>query len=76
MHHDDDLYPDATDYDAFRFSRELERRDEGSTDEVSKKEPLPAVHTSKSYLGFGHGQHSWYAANRCRNFFLNHAVGS
>ena len=48
VHHDDDRYPDAARYDAFRFARPT---DDGK--------PCSLVSTSEHFMGFSHGSHAW-----------------
>ena len=51
-HLNEDIYPDAVKFDAFRFSRM--RSEEG---EATKHQ---YVTTSVDYIAFGHGRHAWY----------------
>lgn len=63
VQHDEDLYENANNYDAFRYSRPREeyetraseRRD---ADEALKMAKLGMVTTSDAHLAFGHGRHA------------------
>lgn len=46
VHHDDDIYPRAHEYDPYRFH-------------ATVHSPT-MVTTSAEYLVFGHGKHSWF----------------
>ncbi|KAH8686129.1 cytochrome P450 [Tricladium varicosporioides] len=65
LHHDDDFYPEANTYDAFRFSRA--REDSVPSSQLSNKQNLAkvleqrnlsTVTTSDRFLSFGHGRHA------------------
>ncbi|KEY73815.1 hypothetical protein S7711_03114 [Stachybotrys chartarum IBT 7711] len=64
IHHDSAFYDNASQYDAFRFSRQFE----GPKDEVEKQkgERDSITANNKSFLAFGYGRHAcpgrWYAA--------------
>ncbi|KAI0425470.1 cytochrome P450 [Xylaria sp. FL1042] len=66
IHHDDEVYPDAMRYDAFRFVRGQE------TDETTggKKRPQGLVNTSETFLSFSHGSHAcpgrFFATNQLK----------
>ena len=51
MHHDDAYYPNADEFDPFRFSRMREIEGEGTKHQF--------VNTSLEYIPFGHGKHAW-----------------
>ena len=68
IHHDESFYPRAHEYDAFRFSKPLEKngadsrkseKDVSKTSNGSSGNPLSLVTTSDTFLGFGHGRHAW-----------------
>lgn len=52
VHHDDDRYPDAATYDAFRFARPAD-------DDNNNGKPCTLVSTSEHFMGFSHGSHAW-----------------
>ncbi|TDZ16937.1 Cytochrome P450 monooxygenase gloP [Colletotrichum orbiculare MAFF 240422] len=63
LHHDDELTPQATEYDAFRTSRQREAYDakppsERSLEEGLRLKNLGMVTTSDAHLPFGHGRHA------------------
>ncbi|KAM0256202.1 hypothetical protein ACHAPA_012249 [Fusarium lateritium] len=63
VHHDEDLYQNAHEYDAFRYSRirqsyDLKPNEEKSEDETVKMMNLSMVSTSDKHLAFGHGRHA------------------
>ncbi len=76
IHHDEGLYSQAYEYDAFRFSRPLEdaiasclaRGEEHTSSSAPKRDDLDSsqgkleslVTTSERFLSFGHGRHAWY----------------
>lgn len=75
IHHDENFYPQAHEYDAFRFSKPLEIMkgskqidvDEGAPEEDtskptngSRRNRTSLVTTSDIFLSFGHGRHAWY----------------
>jgi cytochrome P450 len=49
VHHDEELYASALEYDPFRFV----------TPPGGVKKPLALVTTSDTFLGFSHGSHAW-----------------
>lgn len=53
IHTDEDNYPNATQFDPFRFSTVRE-------DNQSTKRHL--VSTATDFIPFGHGKHSWYVS--------------
>jgi cytochrome P450 len=53
IHTDENIYPNALEFDGFRFSRMRERDGESAKHHSSN--------TSHDFLYFGHGQHAWYA---------------
>lgn len=55
VHHDNDIYADATTYDAFRFAKGSDSSGSG----ISKPQAL--INTSDHFMGFSHGTHAWYA---------------
>lgn len=61
---DEDLFPNADKYDAFRYSREREAyearpaEDRDSADALKLKQSS-IVTTSEKHLPFGHGRHAW-----------------
>ncbi|KAI0096813.1 cytochrome P450 [Hypoxylon sp. NC0597] len=63
IHHDEDVYPNANSYNAFRFAR-------GDSGDVERKEPQGLVNTSEKFLGFSHGSHAcpgrFFAANQLK----------
>jgi cytochrome P450 len=71
IHHDNDIYPNANTYDAFRFSRAREEslasieeaeilNELGEKDfsKVLESKNLSIVTTSETFLPFGHGRHA------------------
>lgn len=48
IHHDNDHYPDAAMYNAFRFAQPSD-----------DKKPCALVSTSEHFMGFSHGSHAW-----------------
>ncbi|KAK9773237.1 putative Cytochrome P450 [Seiridium cardinale] len=58
VHHDNNVYEDATTYDAFRFV------------EAKDGKPLAFVTTSEKFMGFSHGSHAcpgrFFAANQLK----------
>ncbi|OTA79575.1 hypothetical protein M434DRAFT_381859 [Hypoxylon sp. CO27-5] len=63
IHHDEDIYPNANSYDAFRFAK-------GNSVELERKDPQGLVNTSEKFLGFSHGSHAcpgrFFAANQLK----------
>ncbi|KAI1139327.1 cytochrome P450 [Hypoxylon sp. FL0543] len=63
IHHDEDIYPNANKYDAFRFAR-------GNSSGPERREPQGLVNTSEKFLGFSHGAHAcpgrFFAANQLK----------
>lgn len=73
IHHDESFYPRAHEYDAFRFSRSLEKIEDSNeiyvdgkaSEDTSKTSNGPRhnlsslVTTSDTFLSFGHGRHAW-----------------
>ncbi|KAI1372115.1 cytochrome P450 [Hypoxylon crocopeplum] len=62
IHHDEDIYPNANSYDAFRFARQ-----EPNSEQTP---PRALVNTSEKFMGFSHGSHScpgrFFAANQLK----------
>ncbi|KAI1344443.1 cytochrome P450 [Xylariaceae sp. FL0016] len=62
VHHDEENYPNAMKYDAFRFVESKERD--------KRVIPQGLVNTSESFLGFSHGRHAcpgrFFAANQLK----------
>lgn len=67
IHHDNNIYPSAQTYDAFRFSRARAAATERSATRAASKEELAkvleaknlsTVTTSETFLSFGHGRHA------------------
>lgn len=61
---DDDLYPGANKYDAFRYSRDREAYEAKPAEERDNAEALKLkqsaiVTTSDIHIPFGHGRHAW-----------------
>jgi hypothetical protein len=52
---DEEIYPNAHEFDGFRFSRLREK--EGDDDVLAARHQL--VTTSPELLGFGLGRHAW-----------------
>ncbi|KAI9858930.1 MAG: hypothetical protein M1813_007232 [Trichoglossum hirsutum] len=50
IHHDEDIYPRAVEYDPFRFYNMAQNQECASKSMVT---------TSPEYLAFGHGKHAW-----------------
>lgn len=63
IHHDNEYYKDALQYDAFRFSREFESPE--SSHRQSTHQDL-SVNVNEHFITFGHGRHTcpgrWYTA--------------
>lgn len=66
IHHDGDLYDDADEYDALRFARRREARDEPGGDAepaaaagAAGATPLGMVSMSDHFFSFGHGRFTW-----------------
>ena len=53
-HYDNSIYPDAEQYNPFRFTQDINDR----VGAVHPK-PLPLVSTTNEYLAFSHGNHAW-----------------
>ncbi|KAJ4312888.1 hypothetical protein N0V84_009697 [Fusarium piperis] len=74
IHHDEDIYPNAYTFDAFRFSRPHEN---GTVDEDEKNAHLLAS-PSEDYLSFGFGRHAcpgrYFAAVETKLFLAYIAV--
>lgn len=51
-HLDDNVYPEASTFNGFRFSDTREEEGEELKNQM--------VATSLDYLSFGHGRHAWY----------------
>lgn len=63
VHHDESVYSNAYEFDAFRFSSpsELSKPYEAESDDTSKKKKAFSMVTSTDYfMGFSHGRHIWY----------------
>ena len=59
IHHDEEFYPNASMYDAFRFSRPQEEVDMSSdVGSKDKENRVSMVSASETYLPFGLGRHS------------------
>jgi cytochrome P450 len=50
-HLNDDIYPNAHQFDGFRFAKIREAEGQGTTNQF--------VATSNDYIAFGHGKHAW-----------------
>ncbi|KAI1349019.1 cytochrome P450 [Xylaria sp. FL0043] len=65
IHHDEEVYPDAMRYDAFRFVPGQETDETGG-----KKKPQGLVNTSETFLSFSHGSHAcpgrFFATNQLK----------
>ncbi|KAI2627776.1 cytochrome P450 [Hypoxylon sp. NC1633] len=63
IHHDEDIYPHANQYDAFRFARH-------DSSSAEKKIPQSLINTSEIFMGFSHGSHAcpgrFFAANQLK----------
>ncbi|RSL68712.1 hypothetical protein CEP54_002755 [Fusarium duplospermum] len=74
IHHDEDIYPNAYTFDAFRFSRPHEN----GTLAEDKKEAHLLVSPSEDYLAFGFGRHAcpgrYFAAVETKLFLAYMAV--
>lgn len=60
LHHDEDLYPGAGQFKAFRFA-DMHNGDHGQVDtrnDVPDGANLQFIATNERYLGFGHGKHA------------------
>ena len=57
MHFDDRLYPEAQKYNPFRFVRVEKKTEDDAQLKLGKNQSLS--NTSETFLGFGHGRHSW-----------------
>ncbi|KAI3536949.1 cytochrome P450 [Colletotrichum paranaense] len=87
LHHDDELNPNAREYDAFRTSRKREEyeakpQSDRNLDEGLRLKNLGMVTTSDAHLPFGHGRHAcpgrFFVAHELKmvvaNLFLNYDV--
>ncbi|KAK8095966.1 cytochrome P450 [Apiospora kogelbergensis] len=63
VHHDNDIYAEATTYDAFRFAK-------GAASSGSGGKPQALINTSDNFMGFSHGSHAcpgrFFAANQMK----------
>lgn len=60
MHRDEDVYPDADRYDAFRFCTAPKAAAEKSTASPALQSGhVELINTSETFLAFGHGKHAW-----------------
>ncbi|KAK7941361.1 uncharacterized protein PG986_013748 [Apiospora aurea] len=55
VHHDNDVYANATTYDAFRFAKGSAS---GKGDDNVKSKPQALINTSDHFMGFSHGSHA------------------
>ncbi|KAK8050778.1 cytochrome P450 [Apiospora phragmitis] len=71
VHHDNDIYANATTYDAFRFAKgsfnsSAPRNGDGN----GNNKPKALVNTSEHFMGFSHGSHAcpgrFFAANQMK----------
>jgi hypothetical protein len=66
VHHDEDLYPNAYEFNAMRFCTvDEERPADDYSDKVAgtgKKNGTSLVTTSSHFMAFSHGRHAWYVA--------------
>jgi cytochrome P450 len=53
LHLDEDLYPNAKEFNAFRFSDKADEEGEGE----SMRHQI--VNTGTNFVPFGHGRHAW-----------------
>lgn len=63
VHHDESIYHNAYEFDAFRFSRPLELPglcEKGLDGTCNEQKPFPMVASTDSFMGFSHGRHIWY----------------
>ncbi|KAK8035777.1 hypothetical protein PG991_001850 [Apiospora marii] len=64
VHHDNDIYADATTYDAFRFAKGPDSSGSGNN------KPQALINTSDHFMGFSHGSHAcpgrFFAANQMK----------
>jgi cytochrome P450 len=63
IHHDNELFPNADTFDAFRYSKQREEYEARSQDEKDSEEGLRLkkmgmVTTGDTHLAFGHGRHA------------------
>ena len=64
VHHDEDIYPGASSFDAFRFCRTSEhhRPDSDQFEQMvgaGKTRGTSLVTTSSNFMAFSHGRHTW-----------------
>lgn len=75
VHHDEDLYPNANEFNAMRFCRVDEERpaDDYSEKVVGsgKKKGTSLVTTSSQFMAFSHGRHAWYVVFQLLDHVLN-----
>lgn len=53
VHHDNDIYDDATTYNPFRFAKGSDSSGNGNN------RPQALINTSDHFMGFSHGAHAW-----------------
>ena len=56
-HHDSGIYDRPEEFDGFRFVEE--KQEAGDSEKEVRKARQTMYTTSKTYLPFGHGRHSW-----------------
>ncbi|KAK8055059.1 cytochrome P450 [Apiospora rasikravindrae] len=69
VHHDDDIYTNATMYDAFRFANGSASGN-GDGNGNGRNKPQALINTSDHFMGFSHGSHAcpgrFFAANQMK----------
>ncbi|RGP62929.1 cytochrome p450 [Fusarium sporotrichioides] len=73
VHHDEDIYPNAYTYDAFRFAQLPQDGDDHSSNSHRM------VSTSEKYLSFGYGKHACpgrHFASALTKMFLSHVAAN
>jgi cytochrome P450 len=75
VHHDEDLYPNASEFNAMRFCTvDEERPADDYSEKVAgsgKKKGTSLVTTSSHFMAFSHGRHAWYGVSQLLNYLLN-----
>jgi cytochrome P450 len=80
VHHDEEIYPNPWEFDAFRFCKAPANKDELSDihpeSMVGKERGIPLVTTSANFMAFSHGKHAWSVYIRDANPFPHHYLTS
>ena len=75
IHHDEDLYPNANQFNAMRFCTVDEEKPAGDhLEKVAgnfKKKGTSLVTTSSHFMAFSHGRHAWYVVSQVFHHLRN-----